>query len=132
MDVSISKTKETIESWTERVMREFLDKENFYMFGDPRPHDLATVAASGTIPLVEKPIQITIDPSPENPTRFKRGSIIGYKDSPMRFMVVGENAIYLHTFVLGSGRYYGIFKARENLEHLIVYQEADQLAPLQF
>lgn len=63
---------------------------------------------------------ITIDHSPTNQTRFKRGAVIGFKQMLVRLLVVGEDSTYLHTFIMnGDGRYYGILKHPNNLGCLV-------------
>lgn len=55
----------------------------------------------------------------ENPTKFHSGDILGYKNSSTEFLVVGEDDLYLHTFTLDRGQYWGIFKLQPaNIECL--------------
>lgn len=67
-------------------------------------------------------VTMTMEQEPHNPTKFERGDVLYYKDCPSRFMVVGENDTYLHTFLLNGeapGSYWGIFKAVPNLGALV-------------
>ena len=59
-------------------------------------------------------MQINMEHKPENKSRFSVGDLLGYKGSPTRFMVVGEDELYVHTFVIGTGQYWGIFKLKED------------------
>jgi len=58
-------------------------------------------------------MNIYLKHEPENKTKFDRGDVLGYEGSPTSFMVVGEDDLYLHTFVLGTGQYWGIAKFHE-------------------
>jgi len=70
-------------------------------------------------------MDILIKHEPENDTKYNAGDVLGYKDSPTRFMVVGEDDLYLHTFVLGTGQYWGVAKlSPENLSCLITHQRS--------
>jgi hypothetical protein len=55
-------------------------------------------------------MKIWLKHEPENKTKFNPGDVLGYEKSPTKFMVVGEDDLYLHTFVLGTGQYWGIAK----------------------
>uniref|UniRef100_A0A6M3JEX1 Uncharacterized protein n=1 Tax=viral metagenome TaxID=1070528 RepID=A0A6M3JEX1_9ZZZZ len=58
--------------------------------------------------------------NPEDKTEFKPGDILGYEGSPNKFMVVGEDDLYLHTFILFTGTYWGIAKFKEeNIKCLV-------------
>jgi len=70
-------------------------------------------------------MEILLKHEPENKTKYNAGDVLGYKDSPSRFMVVGEDDLYLHTFVLGTGQYFEVFKLKpENLSSLITHERA--------
>ena len=67
-------------------------------------------------------ISIEIKIAPLLPTKFKKGDVLKYEGRPTQLMVVGEDDQYLHTFMLGSGNYYGIHKhspQNENIECLL-------------
>ena len=69
-------------------------------------------------------MNITLKHAPENETNYSAGDTLGYKDSPTRFMVVWEDDLYLHTFVIGTGQYWGVFKLKtENLSCLIKFKK---------
>lgn len=72
-------------------------------------------------------MKIWLKHEPENQTIYNKGDVIGYKDSPTKLMVVGEDDLYLHTFVLGTGQYYGVFKLNngENIDCLIRHELGD-------
>jgi len=71
-------------------------------------------------------MKIWIKHKPENETKFNPGDVLGYENSPTRFMVVGEDDIYLHTFILGTGQYWGVFKLKdENIKCLIRHETGD-------
>ena len=69
-------------------------------------------------------MNIFIKHEPENATNFNPGDVLGYEGSPTKFMVVGEDDLYLHTFVLGTGDYWGVFKlnGRDNLDCIIRHE----------
>ena len=69
-------------------------------------------------------MSIEIKHAPAGKTDFARGEILGYEGSPTRFMVVGEDDLYLHTFILGTGMYWGVRKEEPNLACLVRYSAA--------
>ncbi|HBI71520.1 MAG TPA: hypothetical protein DDZ22_21620 [Massilia sp.] len=69
-------------------------------------------------------MSIEIKHAPAGKTDFARGEILGYEGSPTRFMVVGEDDLYLHTFILGTGMYWGVRKEEQNLACLVRYSAA--------
>ena len=72
-------------------------------------------------------MEIWLKHEPENKTIFNPGDVLGYEGCTTRFMVVGEDDIYLHTFILGTGQYWGVFKLRdENIKDLIRYERAKE------
>ena len=69
-------------------------------------------------------MSIEIKHAPAGKTDFARGEILGYERSPTRFMVVGEDDLYVHTFILGTGMYWGVRKEEQNLACLVRYSAA--------
>ena len=69
-------------------------------------------------------MSIEIKHAPAGKTDFARGEILGYEGSPTRFMVVGEDDLYLHAFILGAGMYWGVRKEEPNLACLVRYSAA--------
>lgn len=66
-------------------------------------------------------MNIEIKHAPRSPTGITRGSVLAYDGSPQRLLVVGEDDAYLHTFIMDSGAYYGVFKAPDNLGCLVTH-----------
>lgn len=73
---------------------------------------------------------LTLQHDAANKSGIARGTILQYPDSPQRLMVVGEDNTHLHTFILGAGTYYGIFKAKANLESVKVASPTVERPPL--
>ena len=62
---------------------------------------------------------IDIMKDPFEPTDFKKGEIVGLGDATA--LVVGEDDIYLHTFIITGeqkGSYHGVRKLEKNLTSL--------------
>ena len=51
---------------------------------------------------VRREVSIEIKHDPYDQTEFQPGEILEYEGSPTRFMVVGEDDAYLHTFIPGD------------------------------
>ena len=59
---------------------------------------------------------------PESPTGFKAGDKAGYERSDTRLLVVGEDDLFLHTFIIETGEYWGVSKTHTgNIESLIKF-----------
>jgi hypothetical protein len=58
---------------------------------------------------------ILFSAAPRQPTGIARGTMLQYPNSPQRLLVVGEDDTHLHTFIVDTGTYYGIYKAPANL-----------------
>jgi hypothetical protein len=66
-------------------------------------------------------VKINIKANPVNRTKFNKGDNLKYKgDSPTVMLVTGEDDMYLHTFVIGTGDYWGVLKVHPNLSCLEV------------
>lgn len=68
-------------------------------------------------------MKIYLMKNPENKTKFESGDVLGYEGSQSRFMAVGEDDMYLHTFTLNTGKYWGVLKKDENLSCLIRFKD---------
>ncbi len=64
---------------------------------------------------------ITVKHEPENFTGFEKGTVLTYEKSDASLLVIGEDDVYLHTFT-PTGNYYGILKAKPNLECLVTVE----------
>jgi hypothetical protein len=57
-------------------------------------------------------IEILMKSKVDNPTEFEAGDIIQYDGNALntKCLVVGENHLFLHSFCIETGGYYGINK----------------------